>query len=192
MKRTKFLLIFLVLICSGLLASAATLSYLSNQAQAKIKVDEPPVILEYYDAVSSTWKKFETGTLDLGSIYGSDSSSWKYKVTKLAHSEPGNNEVQIEGTLWGKLYCADGIGLADLDKVSVYAECPALGYTETFDWTNDGDASNDDFTPVDMGNWLKFEHETKILYSQWGYKGTITLVFDQYAYGEYELTMQIK
>ena len=192
MKKTKFLMVFAMFIGCGLIASAATLTYLSNQAQAKVKVDEPPVTLEYYDTASSTWKKFEVGVLDLGTIYGTDSAKWDYKVTKLAHSEAGNTDVQILGTLWGKLYCADGISLDDLDEVTVYAECPALSYTETFSWTNDGDDLNDDFTPVKIGNRLEFEHETKILYNQWGYKGYVEIVFDQYAYGDYEVTMQIK
>lgn len=191
MKYRKLLVAMALFIAVGMIVSAATLGYLSNKAQAKVKVDDPVCTLEYYDTASSTWKKFETGILDLGTIYGTDSAQWSYKVTKNAHSEAGNNDVQILGTLWGKLYCPGGIGLVDLTNITVYAECPALGYSEHFTWSNDADPSNDDFTPVDMGLWLKIEHETKILFSQWGYKGYVKLTFGQYATGDYSVEMQV-
>ena len=189
MRKKSIIIALVVLTTFSLIASGQMLSYLSNSSQAKANVEGPPLKLEYNDA--GTWRECSANPLDLGTMYGTDVASWEYKVTKLAHSESDNSDIQIQGTLRGELYCPLGISIDEISEVTVSANCPAIGYSEVFEYTNDGDSGNDDFTPTDLGNKLRFEHDTLVLYKQWGYKGEITITFSPYAYGEYTATLQI-
>jgi hypothetical protein len=189
MKKSIILIVAGVVILS-VVTSGTIIEYLSNVVKTKTVVEGPPLELTIKDENDDWVKPFDT-PLSLGSIYGTDNASWEYKITKLAHSEAGNAEIQLVGTLETKLFCEDGIGTKEIDTILVTVSCPEIELEKTYRYSNDDNADNDDFKPSDRGDYLEFELDTQIRYDQWGYLGTVFIVFNQYAMGEYTASMEL-
>ena len=130
--------------------------------------------------------------MDFGIIYGSDNISWEYMVTKLAHSEPENSNIQLEGVLICKIHCPDGASTKEIDYIDFTLECPEIGLYDLLNYTNDGNDSNDDFKLSDKGDYLEFEYDLQVQYNQWGLSGEILIIFNKYALGEYTTFMLIE
>lgn len=196
MKKITTILAVVAIVATAGIGMGATLTYLSNPSMVSTEVQGPPINLELWD--DGQWRPCEGTALDLGDIYGTDSVSWQFKATKLAHSEPDNTEVQLTGTLRTEMTCdgdldgdIDEIDIAELDEVTIHFENFDGSHSEDLTWTRDGDGSNDDFEIVDEGKTLSVKYDTIMLYQQQGYKGKVTVTFNQYAVGDYEVTMQI-
>lgn len=190
MMKKRILLIVAGVIILSVVTSGTIIEYLSNTVKTKTVVEGPPLELTIKDE-NDEWVQPLDTPMYLGTIYGTDNASWDYKITKLAHSEGGNSEIQLVGTLETKLFCEDGIGTKEIDAIIVTVNCSEIDLEETYQFTNDDDADNDDFKPSDKGDYLEFELDTNIRYDQWGYVGTIFIVFNQYAMGEYTASMEI-
>lgn len=183
-------IVMLVILAS--VASGAYILFLSNESNATASVEAPPLKMELYD---EGWRECTGTPLDLGAMYGTDIAEIDFKVTKLAHSESENTETQIEGDFTAKLTCdinddgnPDAIDKKELDKVEIDFENWDGTHAETITWEY---GETNDFTITDNGKSLTVSIPTTLMYKQSGYRGTITITFDQYAYGEYSLSMQI-
>ncbi len=180
----------IAIIAFSFIGGAALVNYLSNEVTATVDVDSPPVKLETRAGTSGTW--YESGEIDLGAAYGTETSTFQIKVTKLAEDNPDKADdyteygPQISGTLSAEVYCPDGIstGLQEFDEVRIKFWDGQDYESETYNL--------DDFTVTRINNnRVTIEGLTEILWDQWGYYGQFEIDWNQYATGSYEITMQI-
>lgn len=188
-KKTLAIALAGILACS-FIGTAALVDHLSNEATADITVEGPPVELEAREGTSGTWGGGFTFT---DAFYGTETSIFQIKVTKLAEhnhdkaANYGDYGPQIYGTLQAEIYCSDGIstGIQEFDEVRIKFWCNEIGYTSDV-------FSLDDFTVTRINNnRVRIEGDTEILWDQWGYYGQFEIDWNQYATGNYTITMQI-
>lgn len=174
----------------ALVASGAMIDYLSNTVITKTTVEGPPLELSIKDE-EGNWVKPYDEPMDFGTIHGSDNISWEYMITKLAHMESDNSDVQLEGELICKIHCPDGAGTKEIDYINITIVCEDIDLNESLCYTNDGNDSNDDFKVSDKGDYLQFDYVLQILFNQWGCTGKFEIIFNKYALGEYTTVLQV-
>jgi len=194
--------VVLLTVFSVVLATAGYMVFLSNPSETEVSVDSPLLSLETRSNSSDSWDFYESIPLDLGSVYGTETVCWEFRVTKNAmdnsyysdkdHYDTGFDGSQIVGEFQAVLSDGDGVvGLDELDSIVVDITGPDVA-VETLVWSNDGDSGNDDFVPVDVvDGGVRVVYPTVILHDQWGYQGSVCLIFDQYADGDYSVSMQV-
>lgn len=194
--------VVLLVVFSVVLATAGYMVFLSNPSETEVSVDSPLLSLETRSNGSSSWSLHEGEPLSLGSVYGTETVSWDFRVTKNAmdnsyysdkdHYGTGFDGGQIVGEFQAVLSDTDGVvSLDELDSIVVEMSAPSSA-VETLVWSNDGDSGNDDFVPVDVvDGGVRVVYPTVILHDQWGYQGSISLIFDEYAVGGYSIVMQV-
>jgi len=192
-KISKMLALATILLLTVGITTAGYVSFLSNESKVEAAINAPPLVMELWD--TDSWRECAEIPMDIGSLYGTDSVNTQFKVTKLADSEADNTDIQIAGTFHAELTCdmdgdgdTDDIDTKELDKVVIDFQNFDGSHVGTITWEY---GETNDFGITDDGKILTVYYPIEIMYKQAGYKGTITITFDQYAMGEYSLTMVI-
>lgn len=184
----------IAILALSFIGGAAVVNHLSNESIAEVNVSSP-IELELREGDS--WRPCASKSLDLGDITGGDTAFFRARATKL-----GQADTEIEATMRVEIFNPLGMeGFADEFK-SIEIEIWENSYTPgspliTVKWTPDDGWTGSSFIAggANMGrvNYYTTYIELPIYIGSGIVRDyyDISAEFSNYAYGDYEISMQI-